>query len=136
MHKTTTYPLYSLLIWAIICLGCNRNKNTTMAIQQDIKTYKWDVEGGAPKNYPGIFYYANLIYEGGSKYVPAGAAGYQNGWGWGGRSHTQGSRPTPLPNRLQAVWVSTVEEGQAYMGDFELNTKKIEEIFEKGITLH
>ncbi|WP_103863891.1 DUF2931 family protein [Aquimarina sp. I32.4] len=125
--------LYKVLIGIIFILtliGC-KNKINKMAIHQDIKTYKWDVEGGAPKNYPGVFYYANLIYDGGSKYVPAGAAGYQNGWGWGGRSHTQGNKPTPLPHRLQAVWVSTVEK-QAYLGDFELDTEKIEKIFEKG----
>ncbi len=114
-----------ILIISIISLilGCKNNN------MDKPKSYKWDVEGGAPKNYPGVFYYADFIYEGGSKSVPAGAAGYQNGWGWGGRSRTE--RPSPLPHRLIAVWVSTTEK-QAYLGDFELDTVKIKEIFEKG----
>ncbi len=127
------YPntIIKIFVFIILCTACT-DKKKKMAIHQESKAYKWDVEGGAPKNYPGIFYYANLVYKGGSKYVPAGAAGYQNGWGRGGRSHSQGSKPAPLPYRLQAVWISVAEEGQAYTGDFELDTQKIEEIFEKG----
>ncbi len=105
-------------------LSCNNKKN-----MKALKFYKWDVEGGAPKNYPGIFYYVDFIYEGGSKSALAGAAGFQNGWGWGGRSKTE--RPSPLPHRVIAVWVSTTEK-QAYLGDFELDTVKIKEIFDEG----
>ena len=108
------------LISVLLVVGCNIKKPTL---------YKWYTEGGAPKNYPGIIYYADFIYEGGSKSVPAGAAGFDNGWGWGGR--TKSESPSPLPHRLIAVWVSTTEK-QAYMGDFKLDTAKINAIFKKG----
>lgn len=58
-----------LIILSLITLfSCQNNKK----MNNNLKVYDWDVQGGAPKNYPSVFYYADFIYDGGSKSVPAG----------------------------------------------------------------
>ncbi|WP_028887532.1 DUF2931 family protein [Tenacibaculum ovolyticum] len=89
------------------------------------KKYKWSVSVNAPKNFPATLHYGYLGETG-----IRGKGTLNSGWGLTG-SFTGSQEKRVLPKELHLVWISYLEN-QFYEGHFELDHKKIAEIFEKG----
>lgn len=96
-----------------------------------MEKFDWKASDSAPENHlmqiiKGDFFYP----EEGSLYIPTKAI-LKKGWGKPESSHLVGPDLKPLPNRLEIVFFSYLEN-EFYRGDFELPYDKILKLFQDG----
>lgn len=108
-----------VVLCALTLVNCKSNKMN--------KKYKWSVSVNAPKNFPATLHYGSLGDTG------IRGKGTLNS-GWGQMGSLTGFTERPLPKKLDLVWISYLEN-QFYEGHFELDHKKIAQIFEKGFKI-
>jgi hypothetical protein len=96
-----------------------------------IKKFEWYPSECAPELYPINIVSAKLILNNYSIVdVPSGSD-MANGWGAIGRTHIVGDDNKSLPESLQVLWFSYVEN-EFYQGDFVLPKDSLTKLFNEG----
>lgn len=104
-----------------------------IAMSKNATKFKWEATESAPQHYPMEIIRGTLIYHGEAEqglYIPSGGT-LSSGWGDPISSHSTGSEPKPLPDRLKIYFFSYAEK-QFYKGEFDLPYEKILALFRDG----
>jgi len=109
----------------------------SIAMGKNATKFEWEATESAPRHYPMEVIRGTLIFHGEKEqglYIPSGGT-LKSGWGHPISSHSTGSEPKPLPDRLKIYFFSYAEK-QFYKGEFDLPYEKILALFRDGTEVH
>lgn len=121
--------IYKRLVGALLYLTCFILPSCKS--ENIMRKYDWIPTECAPEIFP-VEIYSGTLYYGKDKmiYIPDGRT-VNSGWGAEGSTHDAGEKMKEAPTALDINWISFAEK-KSYAGHFSLDTKRIDELFQRG----
>lgn len=120
----------AVLLMALWLSGAAQGADAPEQAGGDVTLYQWIATESAPADFPAHVIGGDLVFKGGSAYVPDHRVA-KNGWGMRGASHLVGDPMRPVPTELRLTWFSYPED-RFYRGVFTLPAARMETLFAQG----